>query len=393
MSDVLDDTGLTLQKLSDIVSGLETGMKAIYGDDINIDSDSPDGQMINLFAQTCIDLREVLQDVYSSFDPDQAEGVVLDQRCAINGVKRNGGTFTVTPINITVDRSVTLAGLDTNSETLDIPSGVYTVKDDAGTQFVLLDTVTLAVGTSSLPFRAAEIGAVLVTTGTIKTAVTAIAGVTAINNTSGVSTQGVNEESDAALRVRRQKSVAGSSIAYLDSIEAAVLALDGVTSCNADENNTGSVDANGTPAHTVWVIAEGGKDADIANALYAKKSAGAGWRGAEVVSVTRPNGRTITVKFDRPTDENLYIKFGISLIGGGSIDTDNLKTLIVENVTYAIGESASTDAIVCYLKDLNAKYRITGAYVSKNGSDWYEVVDPTTIQCKFILDTSRISIS
>ena len=45
-------------------------------------------------------------------DPDQAQGRVLDQRIAINGLERKGGTYTVTPVNITVDREVSLVGLD-----------------------------------------------------------------------------------------------------------------------------------------------------------------------------------------------------------------------------------------------------------------------------------------
>ena len=133
--DTLDRNGLTLKTLPEIVADLEAGVKLIYGDDVNVAPDTPDGQLLNILAQACIDIRELLQDVYASFDPDQAEGTVLDQRVAINGIRRNGGTFTVTPIDITVDRSVTLTGMDAAESELEIPIGVYTVKDDAGTQF------------------------------------------------------------------------------------------------------------------------------------------------------------------------------------------------------------------------------------------------------------------
>lgn len=390
MSDVLDSNGLALKKLSDIVAELESGMKTIFGDDINVDSDSPDGQMINLFAQAATDLREVIQDVYTSFDPDQAQGTVLDQRVVINGIKRSGGTYTVTPVNITVDRNVSLVGLDGATTP---PANCYTVKDDAGNQFYLVASTTLASGTHSLSFRAANIGAVTVTLNTITTAVTAIAGVTAINNTSSVTTQGVDEESDAALRTRRKRSTSISSSGYTDSIEAAVLALSGVTACICTENVTGSVDANGTPAHSIWVIVEGGTDADIAAAIYAKRSAGCGMRGDVTISVIRTNGRTIDISFDRPGTENLYIRFNIILTTGGTIDTGNLKTLIVQNNSYEIGESASGDMITCYLKDLNQNYRITGMELSKDNSNWSEVVTLSSIANKFVLDTSRISIS
>lgn len=393
MSDVLDETGLTLKTLPEITADLQAGYREVYGDDINLDSDTPDGQIIGIQAQEGVDTREILRDIYTARDPDQAQGINLDVLCALNGVKRAGGTFTVTPVSITVDRSVTLKGLDTASESIDIPAGVYTVKDDAGTQFALIDTVTIATGTHSLPFRAVTLGAVQVTIGTITTPVTAIAGVTAITNSASVTTQGVDEESDAALRIRRERSVAGPSQGYTDSIEAAVRELAGVTACICEENVTDTTDDMGIPPHSIWVIVEGGSDADIAEAIYATRSAGSGMRGDTVVAVTRPNGRTIDIKFDRSGTEDLYARFNIVVIGGGIIDEDNLKVLIVQNVTYEIGESASNDKITCYVKSINQKYQITGTQLSKDGSTWAEVVDLDSIANQFELATSRITIS
>lgn len=394
MSDVLDGTGLTLKTLPEIVTALEDGYKSVFGDDINLDSDTPDGQIIGIQAQEGVDLREVLRDIYTARDPDQAQGINLDVLCALNGVKRAGGTFTVTPVNITVDRSVMLKGLDAASESIDVPAGVYTVKDDAGTQFALLNSVTIAAGAHSLPFRAVALGAVQVTIGTITTPVTAQAGVTAINNSASVTTQGVDEESDAALRIRRSRSVSGASQGYTDSIEAAVLEIAGVTACICDENVTDVTDSRGIPPHSIWVIVEGGADADIAKAIYATRSAGSGMYGSEVVSVTRPNGRTMEIKFDRSGTEPLYARFSIVVIGVGTIDTDNLKALIVENVTYEIGEDASGDRITCYLKTLNPKYQITGMQLSLTGSSgWAEVVSLASIMNQFELAVARITIT
>ena len=393
MSDVLDRTGLTLKTLPDITTELGDGLKAVYGDDINIDSDTPDGQAIGIFAQQAADQREILRDINSAKDPDQAQGIDLDIVCAYNGVKRKGGTFTVTPVSLTVDRSVSLTGLDDSSESVTIPSGVYQVKDSAGTQFALVSSVTLAAGTAELSFRAVTIGAVTVTPNTITTPVTAIAGVTAINNPSGVTTQGVDEESDAALRVRRERSVAGPSQGYTDSIEAAVKELAGVTACICEENVGDTTDSNGIPPHSIWVIVKGGVDADIANAIYATRSAGSGMYGAITVTVARPNGRTIDIKFDRTGEEDLYVKFSLVVGGGGTVDKDNLKSMIVANVVYEIGESASGDLITCYLKTLNQKYQVTGMLLSKDDATWLEVVDLTSVANQFALSTARITIS
>lgn len=392
MSDVLNENGLTLKTLTDIIDDLETDLKAIYGDDINIDADSPDGQAINIFAQAAIDLREVLQSIYASMDPNQAQGVVLDQRVALNGIQRNAGTFTVVPVIITVDRSVSLVGMDDESESTDIPSGVYTIKDNAGTQFVLLDSVTLSAGSTTVDFRAANIGAVEVSVGSLTTPVTVIAGVVSVNNTSGATTQGVDEETDTQLRIRREKSLAIVATGYLDSIEAALLSVDGVTEAVVYENYTDTIDADGIPPHSIWAIVEGGTDADIAAVLYAKKTAGAGFLGDEEVDVPRTYGRTYPVKFDRATEEDLYVQFSISL-PGGVIDTDALAADIVENVTWELGADAVGSVLTAYVMSLNSRYQVSAMAVSKDGLSYLEIVSPTSKGGRFVMATTRISIT
>ena len=216
MADIINENGLQLKTLNEIISDLETGFKNIYGQDINVESDTQDGQTINLLSQTLADLRSLANDVYQSFNPDTASGAVLDQRVAINNIERKAGTFTIAPVEITVDRTVTLAGLDANFN--DVNATGYTVQDDAGNQFILVDTTVLTPGTTSLNFRAREIGEVEVLTDTITNAVTVVLGVTSINNPSGVIETGQNEETDTELRIRRQQSVANASNGYLNGL-------------------------------------------------------------------------------------------------------------------------------------------------------------------------------
>ena len=78
MTNAVTSTGLITESLTEIITILEDGFKSIYGSDINLNSNSPDAQMINLFAQAKVDLLECISQVYASFDPDQASGSVLD---------------------------------------------------------------------------------------------------------------------------------------------------------------------------------------------------------------------------------------------------------------------------------------------------------------------------
>ena len=394
MSDTLDEDGLTLESLSDITTYLTDSFKTIYGDDINTDSDSPDGQMIGIFAQAARDLRDIVQDVYGSFDPDTATGSTLDQRCAINGLQRKSGTFTTLPIDVVATDTVALIGLDDSSEsTTDIPSGVFTVKDDSGNLFYLIASVTTSVGTQSLSFRAADLGSVSVTAGTITTISTVTAGISSVVNTASVTQQGTDEETDTALRMRRQAGVGRTSQGYTDSIETAIAELDDVDAVVVNENDTDSEDSDGIPAHSIWVVVQGGDDDEIAAAIYAKRPAGVGMKGDEEIYVTRENGDQAVMYFDRPISVPLYLKFTIALSGSGTIDTDTLKTDIVDNIIYDIGDSATTDTIISYLKGLSSNYIISECAVSTDDTNWYEIIAAPSLQDRFTLSTDNITIT
>jgi uncharacterized phage protein gp47/JayE len=392
LSDILDDSGLQLKTLPELVAELNDAFRAIYGNDINLDPESPDGQALNILAQYGIDIREVLQEIYSSMDPNQAQGIVLDQRVALNGIRRRAGTFTVVPVTITFDRTVTLAGLDTFSGSIDIPAGVYTVKDDSGTQFALLASGTFAAGTQTLNFRAAELGAVEVTVGSITSPVTVIAGVTTINNLSGAIIQGQDEETDTQLLLRRERSLANIASGYLDAIEGNLLEVDGVTEVRVYENQTNIIDADDIPPHSIWAIVEGGADMNIANILYAKKTAGAEYKGDIEVEVQRTFGRTELVKFDRAISEELYVEFSI-ILPSGIVDFEDLKVQIVENIQWGLGADAVASTITAFLMSINSRFQITAMRVSKDDITYLEIVSPDSKAGRFVMSTDRINIT
>lgn len=394
MSDILDGDGLQLKSLTEIIADLTADLQNIYGNDINVDQNSPDGQSINIYSQGGRDLREILAQAYTGFDPDQASGRVLDQRAGINGIQRQAGTFTRTPITITVDQALNLVGLDGQSEELQpTVQNLFTVRDDENNQFYLLSSFSfVGPGSQSLEFRAARIGQVEIQLNTITTAVSIIAGVTGVNNPNAATIIGVNEESDAELKVRRRSSLALGSRGATDSIRSALNDVAGVTTALVVENNTRVTDADGTPGNTIWAIVEGGTDADVANAIYLTKPPGTGMRGDQTVAVPTPEGSTYTVRFDRPGAQDLYIRLSIVDTTGAAIDNTQIAEDIVENVFWDIGAAASIDTVVAFLKGLNENYRITGAELSDDNVVFAEVVNPSSPQNRFINDVSRITI-
>lgn len=312
MPNILDADGIQTQSREDLIAWFQAKYIEIYGPDIDVSSSSPDGQQIAIFVQTIVDLEDLLVQIYNSFNPNTAIGTQLDQRVAINNIQRQSGTYTETPILVTVSQALTLYGLDQDSQP------VYTVADNEGNNWLLKETQTPAgPGSDTYTFRAENQGRVLTVPNTITVPVTIVLGVTSVNNPSTYSVLGQNEETDAALRIRQQQSTQIRSQGFYNAITAALANVTGVTSVNVYENYTDTVDANGVPGHSIWVVLTGtGDPEEIANAIYAGRTAGCGMVGSVTFNVLQQDGTYFTIYWDNATSEALPIKFTATSIDG-----------------------------------------------------------------------------
>ena len=398
MADFINETGLTVSTYSELLAYIQDNMNAIYakdGDLINFDSSTPDGQFTNILAQIGSDVRELTREVYNSFDPDKCSGVVQDSRYALNYLIRKGGTFTVQNIDITTNRTVELQGLDGSYNDLNASS--YTVSDNAGNNWYLIDTTTITAGTTSLPFRSQNLGLVQPTVGTITNQVTKVLGVTGVINSTAPTTLGEDQESDEEFRVRRNRSTAINGQNNYDAMTGQLLALDGITDVYVHVNNTGAIDSTGTDAYTVWVIAEGGANSDIANIIYAN-GGGLPTRGNVSVNTVSVSGEEVTVNFDRVNPVPLYIQFDLKNTNSDvNVNPDVVKSYIVENLTYSLGAPAETSEITDVAS--NALLTIgSGLYalnveVSTDGTTWTDYIASASLQNKFVVDATRITIN
>jgi uncharacterized phage protein gp47/JayE len=393
----LDATGLTIDTIQEIITQLEDGYKLIYGNDIIIDSNTPDGQLINLYAQSVRDLLEVIQQINSGFDIEQAIGVVLDQRVSLLGIQRQGATFTQQQVQITVNNAVTLEGLDADANN---PDGTgYTVIDDTGTEFILLDTFNApSAGVYNLTFRAKDLGSITTIPNTITNPVTIILEVTDINNPTGALEIGLDGELDVTLRLRATQSTANRAKGFIDSLTGNLLNIDGVTDARVFENYTDVIDVDGIPAHGIWAIVEGGANTDIADTIYFTKNAGCDMKGAIAIDITTVNGSIFTILFDRPASKELYIRFDIQKLNPTQgFDEDGIKQYITDNLSFTIGESANTAAITCIAQD---GINTTGGggvplnvEISNDGINYVDFLNTDTKDEKWIVDNARIDIT
>lgn len=399
-SNYVDSAGLTLQTLSDIVTDLETGFKEIYGNDINLDANSPDGQMINLFAQAKIDILECIREVYNSFSPSNASGRVLDQRCAINGIIRQGATYTTVSITIIASESVSLVGLDG----IGTP---FTVTDSSGNDFYLLNSFTTISGPNTATFQSANAGAVSISNGTITTIKTVTYGIDSVTNPGGALIQGVDEETDAALRYRRARSVANASSGYIDGLLGEILSLDNVIFANVFENFThvtGITGITGMPPHSIWCVVDGGYPTAIADVIYRKRSIGCnmyngtgatGVTGpARIVNITGTNGVIVPIKFSDAVYQDLYIDLTLTTFDPNfTIDSAFIKQSIVDNIEYGIYQPADYSQIAAHIKSIDPNTVIVEGGVGGSSSPTDSYAYPSTKDRRWILATSRITIT
>ena len=397
-NDSISSQGLTVQSYDDILTGVQGGLNTIYapdGDSINFNSETPDGQVTNILAQLGTDVRELIQGVYNSFDPDKCSGVIQDSRYSLNYLSRNGGTFTIQNIDVTVNKTVTLSGLDGNYN--DVNSASYTVSDDAGNLWYLIDTVTLTAGTTSLPFRSQNYGSFQPVIGTITNQVTKVLGVTSVNNSVAPTTLGEEQESDTEFRIRRNRSTAIRGQNNTDAMLGQILALDGVTDATVWVNNTASTDSTGTNPYTVWVIAEGGANSDIADVIY-QNSTGLATRGNVSVNVPAVSGQVFATSFDRVNPVALYIQFDVKVPASQNLSEDAIKQYLVDNLDFGLSAPAETSYITTVAANgltanYGAGYYALNVEISTDGNTYTDYIASASLKDKFVVDVTRITIT
>ncbi len=362
MPNLLDASGLETATQAELVESFTEAMQSIYGSDVDLSSSSPDGQMMTIFIQAVLDLQDLLVQVYNMFDPDNAIGVVLDQRIAINGIQRQAGTYTTTDVSLTVSQALNLYGLDQDAQP------VYTVADAAGNEWELVATQNIgSSGTDAYEFRAANPGAIQSAINTITVPVTIVLGVTSINNPTTYTTLGINEETDAVVKVRRQRSVALPSQGYLEGLLAALENVNGVTSAFVYENTASTADGDGVPGHSIWVIVAGSGDtAEIAQAIYTKRNAGCGMFGDESYTITQVDGSPFIVYWDTVVAQNVFIAFtATSIDGDNDPDIAAIRAGLVESFDPAVYEEIDITSLGTAVQAIDSNTLVTSAGFSK----------------------------
>ncbi|MEB3466707.1 baseplate J/gp47 family protein [Pasteurella multocida] len=323
----LVESGIVIERLDSILERVEQGFKRIYGQNINIDPDTPDGQMIGILGQIKVDLEELAEDVYRQLDPDLATGAWLEQRVAYAGLVRRKASYSYL-------RSVILTG-DPYTEINNL-----IVSDTNKTRWILEQKATLnESGSARADFRSEELGAFSLNAHTQLTIETITLGLNSVT-TSVDAEIGIEEETDSQLRQRFSKSRAKNAINSAEAIEGEIGDLADVKQVIVLENNTSQTDSIGISPHSINVVVEGGNETDIAQVIYKNKGAGIGLQGQTSVNLMI-NGKQRAIKFDKATPVDVHISMTLVRYEDFTeIDKDEVKRML-SNVKFKIGEDVS----------------------------------------------------
>jgi len=125
----------------------------------------------------------------------------------------------------------------------------------------------------------------------------------------------------------------------LDGIRSEVLKQEGVKSVYADENKTMQVDSKGLEPKSIVLIVDGGRNEDIANAIWKKKDQAIQMNGDTIVTVKDNQGIDREIRFYRPKKKKVQVKIEFQRAEGVNILEENLKEIVKEYIkSLKVGE-------------------------------------------------------
>lgn len=323
------ENGIQAPSYAEILEYFQSQARNIFGQDVNIDADTQDGQLIAIFALALSDVNAQAIATYNQFNPNTAVGVGLDSAVKTNGITRHTAT------NSTVD--LVLIG---QAGTV-ITNGVAT--DDNETRWLLPEQVVIPVsGEITVTATAEEVGAIEASPNTITQIGTPTLGWQSVNNPTQA-TVGVAVETDAELRQRQSRSTELPSVSLWEGIIGSLLNLPGVIRVSGLKNDEDDPSSEGVPGHTIAMIVDGGEVDEIGETIFLKKGEGVGTYGSVQTTYIDTYGFPNVIKFSRPTIVNAYVTLTItpSTTYISSV-ADEIKQRIADYINgLSIGESVN----------------------------------------------------
>ena len=351
------ENGIEIKDKLEILSDVQNDYLEIFGDELSLDPQTPQGRLIELQALNRGYTQEMGGYVISQFNPNTASGIYLDSLAMITGLRRYNATYTT--VNVTVEGNGTL------------PTG--TRFSDENNIFETTSEIIVA-GQAIVQIRATVAGAVIVLANTILSFDNLI-DMQVISNDAGIT--GADIESDYLFRNRRNNSLAQYGTASTEAIKSAINAIDSVNSCvvlENQENFSQIIEGISMLPHSLFLCVDGGTDTDISQAYYNNRPAGIPTNGDITVDIVSSSGQLIPIKFSRASFVNVFIRIAVQK---------------------AINETLAKDEILNYFSSLNigddvSPFEVAGSITDLSFIKNFEISSDGTI---FTRDNIAIEIT
>lgn len=299
---VIDNTGIKLPTEDAILAGVLADFNQAFGGNLNLNLDTPQGQLASSLAAIIADCHNQLATLMNQFNPDYAEGAMQDAISKIYFIERKPATDSVVYVDF-----IGAAGTV-------IPRG-FLVKDASGNLWRLNETISILAEGSVTGMLTAS-GRIEAPAHTVNTIYKAIVGLDRVDNPSDA-IPGKLIESREDFRDRRNRSVAINAHGTPQSVYANVFSVDGVSDVYVIDNpkneevKIGATSYSLKP-HSIYVAVVGGDDIDIAKVIWKYAGSGCDYNGNTSVIVSDDNYTepkpSYEIQFMRPTPKPVYFR-------------------------------------------------------------------------------------
>ena len=380
--------GVQIRTKEEITEELVEGFKGIYGDDISVDPEDPDGQRIAIIADIIQGAEQYGLFIANSLDPDKATGEQLKRRLKFNSITMRAPTRSQADLEITVDFPLT------------IPEG-YAVEDELGQLWKTETETEITTSPGTVTVFAENFGAVEASAGTINEPVTIIRGVVAVTNPGGAIV-GTSEEKEMAVRIRRRQSAAIPAYSTIGSLTGLLLDLPGVIDAIVYENDEPDYDpVLDMAAHSIWAVVDGGDVSEIARTMAISKTAGTPRKGdttgTYIETIQRPDGSEFTythvMLFDRPEVKNLYVRIKAGRKDPAvPFDAESIKEAVTQK-QYRISENGIAGRLFDFAyRAPSVNYYITEITISDDGQSFTSGVVEAEGDTRFVILVANVEV-
>lgn len=357
---VLTENGFKRPTYDDLLSAQISRAKQLWGEDIDISEQSVLGKYIRINVYDLAQCYELLEDIYYARFPNSARGQNLDRLCTFAGVTRDPATAAKIKVCF-------------HGNTGAIIPAAFQVSGSDLKFYADQDYAIGADGTTIACLNCEETGtAGNLSVGTELTIVNPSADIEDVELLE-ITAYGQNKETDTALRLRFNQSVAGSGSATIDALRGAISRVPLVDGVSIIENDTEGV-VSGRPAHSFecYVLAPESQDQLVGEAIFNKKPLGIKSVGAVEVQVLDEGNKSHTVRFSRTIKKDIRLKAKVLTNQYFESDgTSQIKDNLMEYINnLANGESVYVSSLYGYIHEVHGVVNVQSLAISDDGTEY-----------------------